>query len=363
MDYKYKIFIPYRICLLGSHIDHQLGNTIGCVINKGITLYYNPYNKIEVYSEHFDSTFKCYYFDNLTYNLQNLNWEKYLLATIYVLKKYFKITTYIMGYIKSDLNIGGLSSSSAIILSYIKALCYVNNIKIVNNNLLLLAYEIEHNVLNINIGKMDQINQIFYKINYFTYYDCYNELIKYIKNTNNLSFLIIFCGKERELIHTNYNNKVNECKELAKLISNNKYDKLRYINKNNFYQKIIKNENIYKKGIHFYKEMEYVEMGFNNINDLDLLGDLINLSCLNSIENYQNGSQELIDLYYICKNIFGVYGCKFCGAGFNGNLFAIINEHYKNDIIEQITKEYLGKYPEYKNLFSMNECKMYNTGE
>ena len=75
MDYKYKIFIPYRICLLGSHIDHQLGNTIGCVINKGITLYYNPYNKIEVYSEHFNSTFKCYYFDNLIYNLQNLNYK------------------------------------------------------------------------------------------------------------------------------------------------------------------------------------------------------------------------------------------------------------------------------------------------
>jgi len=358
LDYKYKVFTPYRLCLLGSHIDHQLGNIIGCTINKGITLYYNCSKNIEIYSEHFNETFKLDYINYI--DLDNINtygWGKYLLGAVYVLRKYYNIENYISGYIKSDLNIGGLSSSSAVIINYLKALCFVNNIDIVNNNLLLLAYEVEHTILKINIGKMDQINQIFYKHNNFLYYDGLNEKIKYKKSDNKLHFLIVFCGKERELLNTQYNDKVSECKKLAKLLSNNKYSKLRFIDKNKFTIPI-NNESLYKKGIHFSKEMGYVQVGWDNINDINVLGDLINLSCLNSINNYENGSEELITLYHICKNILGVYGCKFCGGGFNGNLFALIDDKYTDTIINTITNEYLKIYPCYKDKFNIVSCDM-----
>jgi galactokinase len=34
----YKIFVPYRICPLGAHIDHQKGKVLGITIDRGTIL-------------------------------------------------------------------------------------------------------------------------------------------------------------------------------------------------------------------------------------------------------------------------------------------------------------------------------------
>ena len=39
--YLHKIFVPYRVCPVGAHIDHQLGITSGFAINQGINMEYS----------------------------------------------------------------------------------------------------------------------------------------------------------------------------------------------------------------------------------------------------------------------------------------------------------------------------------
>ena len=346
-----KEFTPYRICILGSHIDHQLGNTIGTTINRGITLYYKKNNILKIYSKYFNELFIM---NHLSYNYENYGWKKYIIATVNVLKKYYDINTYIKGYIKHDLYIGGLSSSTIIIINYIKALCKVNNIKLSNNELEKLAYEVEHNELKINCGKLDQINCIYYKKNNFLYYDGLSNKIQYIKNENKFKILIIFSGKERELINTSYNDKVNQYKKLSLKISNNKFNKLRYIERD------LNNYKNNKLILHYLIEQELVKQGLNNLNNINELGKLINLSCLNSIVNYKSGIEETIYLYNLIRKLDGVYGCKFCGAGYGGNLFAIIDDKHTKNIINKIKEEYSKKYPSLKNKFKIIKCDINN---
>ena len=37
-----KIFYPYRVCTLDAYVDHQLSLVTGFVLDKGITLEYEP---------------------------------------------------------------------------------------------------------------------------------------------------------------------------------------------------------------------------------------------------------------------------------------------------------------------------------
>lgn len=35
---KHTIFTPYRVCPLGAHVDHQLGQVTGFAIDRGVEL-------------------------------------------------------------------------------------------------------------------------------------------------------------------------------------------------------------------------------------------------------------------------------------------------------------------------------------
>jgi galactokinase/galacturonokinase len=61
----------------------------------------------------------------------------------------------------------------------------------------------------------------------------------------------------------------------------------------------------------------------------------------------------LIAIYTILKNLEGVYGGRFSGAGFKGAVIALVDPAYKKEVEESITREYLAQYPEYKKTFGI----------
>lgn len=86
---------------------------------------------------------------------------------------------------------------------------------------------------------------------------------------------------------------------------------------------------------------------------MELFGQLIKQSCESSIHNYECGSPELIKIYDCLKNLEGVYGGRFSGAGFKGAVIALVNPESKQSVEESITREYLAEYPEYKKTFKI----------
>ena len=75
------------------------------------------------------------------------------------------------------------------------------------------------------------------------------------------------------------------------------------------------NEIELKRGTHYFTEMERVKKGLQawRNNDINTFGKLMNESCLSSINNYESGSNYLIDLFNITKDIDGVLGIRFLG--------------------------------------------------
>jgi galactokinase/galacturonokinase len=113
-----------------------------------------------------------------------------------------------------------------------------------------------------------------------------------------------------------------------------------------------------KRAEHFYTEQARVERGVKawRDGDIETFGKLCFESGKSSIDNYETGSLELIKLYEIMLKTKGVYGGRFSGAGFKGCCMAIIDPSFENEIKENITKEYLEIFPQYKDKFSIHIC-------
>ena len=62
----------------------------------------------------------------------------------------------IMIYIEGTLPVGGLSSSAAVILTYLNAVCIANDIQITRPEIISNAIWAERNYIGVNVGKLDR---------------------------------------------------------------------------------------------------------------------------------------------------------------------------------------------------------------
>ena len=51
------------------------------------------------------------------------------------------------------------------------------------------------------------------------------------------------------------------------------------------------------------------------------------------------------------RQLPGVYGGRFSGAGFKGACIALIDPAHRDDIERTLTERYLAQFPEYENTF------------
>lgn len=362
-----KIFCPYRIAPLGAHIDHQYGVVCGASINIGIELVYNISD-----TDRFILT-SSYYKSKIEISLNDLSrkndWGdyfrgnlKYLLDNNYNIKKLIKCT------FKAGLPPGGISSSSSSQIVFLKAVCNVNNIKLTEFQLIDAVYNTEKKYMNLSIGILDPSCEVLSKKHSLLFIDTLTKYYQIIENkefSKKYEFIVIYPGFKRELINSKYNERVCELKSA--------YEKLDIENKKSFTLRDIpsyyyeKNKNKLnevqsKRVIHYYSEMQRVKYGLQawRNNEIITFGMLMNESCESSILNYECGSKSLIDLFKICKEVDGVLGSRFLGAGFNGSYLALIIKHKFKEIKKSILDAFLKRYPEVKNDIKILEVSLSN---
>jgi galactokinase len=55
----------------------------------------------------------------------------------------------------------------------------------------------------------------------------------------------------------------------------------------------------------------------------------------------------------IMRQLPGVYGGRFSGAGFKGACIALVDPSYKEEIQKKLTEKYLEQFPEYEKTFQV----------
>ena len=363
-------FSPYRICPIGAHSDHNLGKITGFAIDKGIHIAYRPKQNgvIEMTSLDFPK--------RAQWHIREIgdkagDWADYLRGATWALGKEHPLSVGLCGVIEGSLPIGGLSSSAAVILAFLSALCRENQITLSPQELIDTAYDAEKNYVGVNVGTLDQSCEVLSRKDHLLYLDCRDssfELIPTRPDMKAYQIAVFFSGLEHSLLGSRYNMRVDELRAgvyALQAFSGMDYGKFSEANARDVAFSVYQTyqdrlpESWRRRCEHWYTEFQRVEAGAEawRRGDLEEFGRLSFESGWSSIHNWESGAPEQIRLYEIMRKTDGIYGGRFSGAGFKGCCIALIDPSQKDAILENVGREYLRAFPGLEGKYCAYLCQ------
>lgn len=364
-------FCPYRICPIGAHSDHNLGKITGLAIDKGIHIAFRPKQNgvVELCSLQFDKRAQWHIAE--VPRQKEGDWADYLRGATLQLAARYPLRRGLSGVIEGSLPIGGLSSSAAVVLVYLKALCEVNDLHPDPQEMIMMSVRAENNYVGVSSGKLDQSCEMYSKKDHLLYLDTRDdsyELIPTHPAMKPYKIAIFFSGVERTLAGSKFNMRVDELRSAAYALAayaGMDYGKFQETNMRDIPREVYEQyrdrlpETWRRRAEHWMTEYERVEQGAEawRRGDIETYGRLSFESGHSSIYNWETGSPELKTLYELMTHTDGIYGGRFSGAGFKGCCMSLIDPAFEESIIEKVTTEYLKAFPALEGKYMVKICK------
>ena len=367
---EHTVFTPYRVCPLGAHVDHQLGKITGFAIDKGIHMAYGPKQNgvVEIASLQFPKRAQWHVLS--TPEVKQGDWADHLRGATIALNARYPLRVGLCAVLDGELPIGGLSSSAAVIITFLSALCRLNHIELSEKELITIAKEAENRYVGVACGKLDQSCEVYCRQDHLLYMDLKDDSFERIPTNPAMkpyAIAIFFSGLERSLAGSKFNMRVDECRSAAYALlafAGLPYGKFEETNLRDVPYEVFEKYrkklplNWAKRAEHWYSEIKRVEAGAEawRNGDIEAFGKLVFESGYSSIHNYETGSPELKKLYETMTETEGVYGGRFSGAGFKGCCMALIDPDRADEITASVEAEYLEAFPHLKGKFSAHIC-------
>ncbi len=363
-------FPPYRICPIGAHSDHNLGKITGLAIDKGIHIAYSVKQNgvVEMTSLQFPKRAQWHIRE---VGGKTGDWADYLRGATWALSKSRTLNVGLCGVIEGTLPIGGLSSSAAVILAFLRALCDVNRIQLTPQELIQIAFDAEKNYVGVNVGTLDQSCEVLSQRDHLLYLDCQDnhyELIPTSPKMKPYTIAIFFSGLEHSLAGSKYNMRVDELRAgvyALQAFAGLEYGKFNEANARgvpwSVYQQFKDRlpATWQRRCEHWYTEYRRVEAGAQawRDGDIETYGRLSFESGWSSIHNWESGAPEQIRLYEIMRGTDGIYGGRFSGAGFKGCCMALVDPAFEEKVVEKVSREYKAAFPYLADKYSVHLCR------
>lgn len=367
-------FCPYRICPIGAHSDHNLGKITGFAIDKGIHIAYRPKHNgvVELCSLQFEKRAQ-WHIKGVPETKQG-DWADYLRGVTLELGSRYPLTVGLVGVIEGSLPIGGLSSSAAVCISFLEALCAVNHISLEPLEIILIAKAAENDYVGVSCGKLDQSCEVYSRKDHLLYLDCKDDTYELIPTSPSMKpyeIAIFFSGVERNLAGSAFNMRVDELRSAVyalKAYAGLPYGKFGETNARDIPATVLEEyghklpESWRRRAEHWYSEYARVEAGVEawRRGDIEEYGRLSFESGRSSIESWETGSDELKALYETMLHTDGIYGGRFSGAGFKGCCMALIDPVYEESILRTVKEEYLKRFPALNGKYAAVICHSAN---
>jgi len=363
------VYAPLRISPLGAHVDHQDGLVTGMTLDKVILLAFTPRTDRRVCVESLNFPGRVEFALDDIPPKSSRDWGNYVRGAAAALQQQHVLQTGIDAVVGGTMPIGGLSSSAAVGVAYLLALETANGLEISAEENIQLDRYVENVYLGLKNGIMDQSMILMSEHDTLTYLDC--QSVKFDKipipsGKNGFDILVVYSGVEKSLGGTDYNNRVAECQEAARLLltwsgqTPPEQARLRMVP-----------EDVYaalgaqlpapldRRARHFFTEVARVREGTAawRAGDVATIGQLMRESGASSVYNYESGCPQLVTLYNILCDAPGVYGARFSGAGFRGCCIGLSDPAYQEEIQAFIDARYPAAHPNASVRYSVHFCK------
>ncbi len=242
----------------------------------------------------------------------------------------------------------GLSSSAAIEVSVIAALCVAAGEKIDPKEIALAAQKAENEYVGMNCGIMDQYASACGKKNHAILLDCKTVESEYIPiELGEYQLVIANCNKPHNLVSSKYNERRQET-ELALELLQTKADVacLADLSPEKFEEICdVLPETVRRRARHVVNECERVRLAVVAMENGDMLGlgKLLNASHASLKDLYEVTGAELDSLAASAQAHPACIGSRMTGGGFGGCTVSLVHkdgvEDFKKYVSERYTKE------------------------
>lgn len=361
---------PLRVSPLGAHVDHQDGLVTGMAIDRAIYLAFVPRDDgwVRVASHNFPGCLE-FGLDDIP-SVSQADWGNYARGAALALQQSHDLHVGIDAVVMGMMPIGGLSSSAAVGIAYLLALEAVNDLQLSAEENIELDRYIENVYLGLKNGVLDQSMILLSDRDCLTYLDCQSMAVKRIATAaspEDFEILVVYSGVRQALVGTDYNNRVNECRQAARLMLEwsghpgyNGDARLRLVPPEVYaaYKDRLPAP-LDRRARHFFTELERVQAGVEawRAGDIEQMGQLMRESGASSVHNYESGCPHLTTLYEILRECPGVYGARFSGGGFRGSCIGLSDPARRDEITAWIAARYPEAHPDISNAYSIHFCQ------
>jgi galactokinase len=345
---------PGRIEFIGNHTDYNGGQVLGVALNLQVTaeLTRRDDNALILSSRDGGGDYA-----GLIGSYEpcegDRSWANYPLGVASVLaSRGHHLTSGLEIRYESDLPAGaGLSSSAAIELSTLEALCAFEGIDLSGTDKVLLAQEAENTFVGVPCGMLDQAVSCYGQRDHLVRIDCATTTFSLVSLPAGLHFWIFNTNQKHSLVDSMYAQRHAECREaLARLRERN--PRIRHLVQaypDDLYN-IRGDAGVKKRAEHVIRENERVLTCVQALSegDLQTVGDLLFASHESSRDLFENSTRELDTFVEILsgQRKAGVIGARLTGGGFGGAVMALCDSVFDREAAAGVIEAYRRRFPE-----------------
>jgi galactokinase len=348
---------PLRACPLGAHVDHQGGEVTGLALDRSVVMVAHSLDQPVVRMESLNFP------GPIEVGLRGQpekhgDWGDYLRAAVSVLQMDYRLDRGLSGVIRGDLPGMGLSSSAAVLVSFFLALAETNQLNLDRAKIAGMVQRAENEFIGLASGLLDQSVILFAEAGSLTHIDCSDFSVTQAplpEGAPDPRVLVFFSGVSRHLVGTDYNSRVDQCRQAAAWLQEAAglpvaaECRLGDVAPGIF-ESFGKNlpQPLNLRAAHYFGEIARVREGVDlwRHGNLGAFGALMSASGESSIVNYQCGTPPLVALYEELRKTPGVFGTRFSGAGFGGSCLALVEAEAADDVVERVTRDYAAAFPD-----------------
>ena len=365
-DHDATFFAPGRINLIGEHIDYNGGRVFPCAIDLGTwTLMRKRDDRtIRIHSLNFEEK------ETITLSLDNLDYDKahswgnYIKGTLVsFIEQGYSFDTGFDALFYGNIPTGsGLSSSASIQVCAAWMMKTIYNFDISRTEIALLVKNTENNYMGVSTGIMDQFIIANGRKNCALLLDTSTLDCSYVPiNFTDLNVVIMNTNKQRELIHSPYNERLAQCQEALKIVRQH-YDVSALcaldMSQLEAIQASFNDPLIYKRARHVISEnlRTLAAVTALKANDFKTFGDLMNASHASLRDDYDVTGIELDTLVKTALSCEGVYGARVTGAGYGGCAIALVATDCIEALKERVSHVYEKTVGTLPSFYSVTIC-------
>ena len=349
INYDYKVTASGRINVIGEHVDYCGGKVMPAAISLGNTVYAraNGTDKVNIRWTTLP--------DRVTFGLDELNEfadHKHAVYQVGCLAVMREAGHRLIGCdLLYDCHVpfgSGLSSSAAIEVSTIAAVCALTGEQLSKKEIALLAQKAEREYAKVNCGIMDQYASANGLRDNALLLDCSTVTHEYVPiRLGEYVFVIANTNKPHSLVSSKYNERRQETEEAFNVLSKSfdvaclaevRLEQLQAV-------KSLLSDKVYKRAYHVVSECSRVELATQAMQSGDMvsLGRLLNASHQSLRDDYEVSCDELDALQSLACQFDGCVGARMIGGGFGGCTLSLVKknrvEAFKTYVGEKYKKQ------------------------